>query len=145
MVLSASYERPISGFYLLLPDLLHSSHHQLFIPCASPAICWQITHDGLPGEISQAQLDSAISGTSANTNTNNVSTLDSSFCRPRLRRDPQRGECADQCDEEIEELLVHPPHKNGCTRFCERLFERYNYLIVVWVEALDDLDINAWG
>jgi hypothetical protein len=35
---------------------------------------------GPPGEISQALLDSAISGTSANTN--GVSTLDSSFADP---------------------------------------------------------------
>lgn len=82
MVLSASYERPISGFYLLHPDLLHSSHHQLFIPCASSAICWQITHDGLPGEISQAELDSTISGTNANTN--GVSTLHSPFVDPDM-------------------------------------------------------------
>ncbi|MBE2286198.1 MAG: hypothetical protein IAE77_22270, partial [Prosthecobacter sp.] len=35
---------------------------------------------GPPGEISQAQLDSAINGTSANTNS--VSTLDSPFGDP---------------------------------------------------------------
>ena len=34
-------------------------------------------NDGAPGEVSQAQLDSAISGTSANTN--GVSTLDTAF------------------------------------------------------------------
>jgi len=37
---------------------------------------------GPPGEISQAQLDSAISGTSANTN--GVSTLDSAFADPDM-------------------------------------------------------------
>lgn len=37
---------------------------------------------GLPGEISQAQLDSAISGTSANTN--GVSTLDTAFADPDM-------------------------------------------------------------
>lgn len=37
---------------------------------------------GAPGEISQAQLDSAINGTSANTNS--VSTLDSSFADPDM-------------------------------------------------------------
>ena len=37
---------------------------------------------GAPGEISQAQLDSAIHGTSANTNS--VSTLDSSFADPDM-------------------------------------------------------------
>jgi len=37
---------------------------------------------GPPGEISQAQLDSAISGTSANTN--GVSTLDTAFADPEL-------------------------------------------------------------
>jgi hypothetical protein len=37
---------------------------------------------GPPGEISQAQLDSAISGTGANTNS--VSTLDSPFADPDL-------------------------------------------------------------
>ena len=37
---------------------------------------------GPPGEISQAQLDSAISGTSANTNS--VSTLDTAFADPDM-------------------------------------------------------------
>ena len=37
---------------------------------------------GPPGEISQAQLDNAISGTSANTN--NVSTLDTGFADPDM-------------------------------------------------------------
>ena len=37
---------------------------------------------GAPGETSQAQLDSAINGTSANTNS--VSTLDSSFADPDM-------------------------------------------------------------
>jgi hypothetical protein len=37
---------------------------------------------GPPGEISQAQLDSAISGTSANTN--GVSTLDNAFADPDM-------------------------------------------------------------
>jgi hypothetical protein len=38
--------------------------------------------DGAPGEVSQAQLDSAISGTSANTNA--VSTLDTAFADPDM-------------------------------------------------------------
>ena len=38
--------------------------------------------DGAPGEVSQAQLDSAISGTSANTNS--VSTLDTGFADPDM-------------------------------------------------------------
>jgi hypothetical protein len=38
--------------------------------------------DGAPGEVSQAQLDSAISGTS--NNTNSISTLDSGFTDPDL-------------------------------------------------------------
>ncbi len=37
---------------------------------------------GPPGEISQAQLDSAISGTSSNTNS--VSTLDTAFADPEM-------------------------------------------------------------
>jgi hypothetical protein len=37
---------------------------------------------GPPGDISQAQLDNAISGTSANTN--GVSTLDTAFADPEL-------------------------------------------------------------
>jgi len=37
---------------------------------------------GPPGDISQAQLDSAISGTSANTNS--VSTLDTGFADPDM-------------------------------------------------------------
>ena len=82
MVLSAYYERPISGFYPLLPDLLPSSHHRLFISGVNPGICIEITHDGPPGAISQAQLDSAISGTSANTNS--VSMLDTAFADPEL-------------------------------------------------------------
>jgi collagen type I alpha len=39
-------------------------------------------NDGAPGEVSQAQLDSAISGTSSNTNS--VSTLDSPFADPDM-------------------------------------------------------------
>ena len=38
--------------------------------------------DGTPGEVSQQQLDDAISGTSANTNT--VSTLDNSYADPEM-------------------------------------------------------------
>jgi hypothetical protein len=38
--------------------------------------------DGSPGEVSQQQLDDAISGTSANTNT--VSTLDNSYADPEM-------------------------------------------------------------
>ncbi len=38
--------------------------------------------DGAPGEVSQAQLDSAVSGTSANTNS--VSTLDTGFADPDM-------------------------------------------------------------
>ena len=38
--------------------------------------------DGAPGEVSQAQLDNAISGTS--NNTNGVSTLDTGFADPDL-------------------------------------------------------------
>ena len=38
--------------------------------------------DGAPGEVSQAQLDNAISGTS--NNTNGVSTLDTDFADPDL-------------------------------------------------------------
>ena len=37
---------------------------------------------GSPGEVSQQQLDDAISGTSANTNT--VSTLDNSYADPEM-------------------------------------------------------------
>jgi hypothetical protein len=36
--------------------------------------------DGAPGEVSQQQLDDAINGTSANTNS--VSTLDNSYADP---------------------------------------------------------------
>ncbi|MCX6855651.1 MAG: hypothetical protein NTV80_12195 [Verrucomicrobia bacterium] len=39
-------------------------------------------NDGAPGEVSLAQLDNAISGTSANTN--GVSTLDTSFSDPDM-------------------------------------------------------------
>jgi len=39
-------------------------------------------NDGAPGEVSQQQLDDAISGTSANTN--NVSTLDNSYADPEM-------------------------------------------------------------
>jgi hypothetical protein len=38
--------------------------------------------DGAPGEVSQQQLDDAITGTSANTN--NVSTLDNSYADPEM-------------------------------------------------------------
>ena len=38
--------------------------------------------DGSPGEVSQQQLDDAITGTSANTN--NVSTLDNSYADPDM-------------------------------------------------------------
>jgi hypothetical protein len=52
------------------------------IPRGSDGSSGSNGNDGAPGEVSNAQLNSAINGTS--NNTNNVSTLDSAFADPDM-------------------------------------------------------------
>jgi hypothetical protein len=57
-------------------------HFTFAIPRGSDGSNGSNGTDGAPGEISHAQLDNAISGTSANTNS--VSTLDTAFADPDM-------------------------------------------------------------